>query len=68
MGSIRKVEMASIQKFRTKWKAFVRKKKITVIKTFLKKSDARKWADKIEAQILVKSSLIHFEAIYQHPQ
>jgi len=57
MGSIRKVEMASIQKFRTKWKVFVRKKKITVIKTFLRKGDARKWADKIEAQIEVGSYL-----------
>ena len=49
--------MASIQKFRTKWKAFVRKKKITVIKTFLRKGDARRWADKIEAQIEVGSYL-----------
>ena len=49
--------MASIQKFRTKWKAFVRKKKITVIKTFLRKGDARKWADKVEAQIEVGSYL-----------
>ncbi len=36
---------------------FVRKKKITVIKTFLRKGDARKWADKIEAQIEVGSYL-----------
>ena len=49
--------MASIQKFWIKWKAFVRKKQITVIKTFLKKSDARKWADKVEAQIEVGSYL-----------
>jgi len=51
MGSIRKGIMASIQKFRKKFKAFVRKKNITVIKTFRKKSDASKWAYKIEAQI-----------------
>ena len=60
--------MATIRKIRRKWQAIVRRKKIHVSKTFLKKGDARKWADKIEAQILVKSSLIHFEAIYQHPQ
>ena len=51
MGSIRKGIVASIQKFRKKFKAFVRKKNITVIKTFRKKSDASKWAYKIEAQI-----------------
>ena len=60
--------MATIRKIRRRWQAIVRRKKIHVSKTFLKKSDARKWADKIEVQILVKSSLIHFEAIYQHPQ
>ena len=51
MGSIGKGKMASIQKFRKKWKAFVRRKNITVIKTFLKKGDATKWAYHIEAQI-----------------
>ena len=59
--------MATIRKIRRKWQSIVRRKKIHVSKTFWKKGDARKWADKIEAQILVKSSLIHFEAIYQHP-
>ena len=51
--------MASIQKFRKKWRAIVRKKKITVVKTFWKKSDARLWDDKIEAQIEVG---LYFEA------
>ena len=53
--------MASIQKFRKKWRAIVRKKKIIVVKTFWKKSDARLWADKIEAQIEVGS---YFFLIY----
>ena len=43
--------MASIQKFRKKWKAFVRRGKVTAVKTFTKKSDASKWAYKVEAQI-----------------
>ena len=44
--------MATIRKIRRKWQSIVRRKKIHVSKTFLKKSDARKWADKIEAQII----------------
>ena len=43
--------MATIRKHFKKWQALVRKKKITVIKSFWKKSDASKWADKTEAQI-----------------
>ena len=49
--------MAYIRKHRKKWQALVRKKKIVVVKSFLKKGDARKWADKIEAQIEVGSYL-----------
>ena len=45
--------MAHIRKLRRKWQAQVRKQKIKVTKSFWKKSDARKWADKIEAQIIV---------------
>ncbi len=46
--------MATIRKIRRRWQAIVRRKKIQVSKTFWKKSDARKWADKIEAQIEAK--------------
>ena len=49
--------MATLHKHRKKWQAIVRKKKITVIKSFWKKGDARRWADKIEAQIEVGSYL-----------
>ena len=49
--------MAYIRKHRKKWQALVRKKKIVVVKSFLKKGDARKWADKIEARIEVVSYL-----------
>jgi len=41
--------VAYIRKHRKKWQALVRKKKIVVVKSFWKKGDARKWADKIEA-------------------
>ncbi len=43
--------MSTIRKHFKKWQALVRKKKITVIKSFWKKSDASKWAYKTEAQI-----------------
>ena len=43
--------MATIRKLRRKWQAIVRKKKIHVIKSFLRKGDATKWAYKVEAQI-----------------
>ena len=43
--------MATIRKHYGKWQALVRKKHIRVIKSFSKKSDARFWADKTEAQI-----------------
>ena len=43
--------MAYIRKHYRKWQAQVRKKKIRVIKSFLRKGDATKWAYKIEAQI-----------------
>ena len=45
--------MAHIRKLRRKWQAQVRKQKIKVTKSFWKKGDARKWADKIEAQIRI---------------
>ncbi len=40
--------MATIRKIRRRWQAIVRRKRIHVSKTFWKKGDARKWADKIE--------------------
>lgn len=40
-----------------KWQVVIRKKKIRVIKSFSKKSDARLWADKTEAQIEVGTFL-----------
>ena len=43
--------MATIHKHRKKWQAIVRKKRITAIKSFWKKSDAFAWAYKTEAQI-----------------
>ena len=43
--------MAYIRKFKKKWQAQVRKKKIFVSKSFHRKSDASKWAYKTEAQI-----------------
>ena len=49
--------MATIRKHYGKWQALVRKKHIRVIKSFSKKSDARFWADKTEAQIEVGSYL-----------
>ena len=49
--------MAYIRKHRKKWQALIRKQKITVVKSFWKKSDARLWADKVEAQIEVGSYL-----------
>ena len=52
-ATLGKVKVATLNKHRKKWQAIVRKKKITVIKSFWKKGDARKWADKIEAQIEV---------------
>ena len=43
--------MAYIRKFKKKWQAQVRKKKIYVAKSFLRKGDATRWAYKTEAQI-----------------
>ena len=45
--------MATIRKLRKRWQAIVRRKRIHVSKTFWKKSDARLWSDKTEAQIEV---------------
>ena len=49
--------MATIRKIRLRWQAIVRRKRIHVSKSFWKKGDARRWADKIEAQIEVGSYL-----------
>ena len=49
--------MATIRKIRRRWQAIVRRKRIYVSKSFWKKSDTRRWADKIEAQIEVGSYL-----------
>ena len=49
--------MAYIRKHRKNWQALICKQKITVGKSFLKKSDAWLWADKVEAQIEVGSYL-----------
>jgi integrase len=49
--------MSSITKHYGKWQAVVRKRKIKVVRSFIKKSDARLWADKTEAQIEVGSYL-----------
>ena len=57
MITLRKEEMAHIRKLRRKWQAIVRKKKIRVIKSFLRKLDSSKWAYKIEAQIETGSYL-----------
>ena len=50
-----KEEMATIRKIRRKWQAIIRKgpqgKKTTVVKSFLKKGDATRWAYRTEAQI-----------------
>ena len=43
--------MAYIRKWHGKWQVFVRKRKIRVIKSFEKKGDATRWAEKTEAQI-----------------
>ena len=43
--------MATIRKHGRKWQSIIRKKKIVVRKSFWKKSDARLWSDKTEAQI-----------------
>ena len=50
-GPLRKVEMSTIRKHYKKWQALVRKKGKVVAKSFYKKSDASKWAYKVEAQI-----------------
>lgn len=49
--------MATIRKICHKWQAIIRRKRIHVSKSFWKKGDARRWADKIEAQIEVGSYL-----------
>ena len=52
MITLRKEEiMATIRKLRRRWQAIIRRKKVHISKTFWKKSDARFWADKTEAQI-----------------
>ena len=43
--------MAYIRKHGKKWQALVRKRKITAVKSFWKKSDASNWAYRTEAQI-----------------
>jgi len=43
--------MAHIRKHRKKWQAIVKRKNIRAQKSFLRKSDASKWAYKVEAQI-----------------
>ena len=43
--------MAYIRKFKRKWQALVRRKKIHVTKSFWKKGDATRWAYQVEAQI-----------------
>ena len=48
--------MATIRKLRKRWQAIVRRKRIHVSKTFWKKSDARLWSDKTEAQIFIKKN------------
>ena len=56
MITLRKEEiMATIRKVRRRWQAIIRRKKVHISKTFWKKSDARFWADKTEAQIEVGS-------------
>ena len=49
--------MAYLTKHGKKWQARVRKKNISITKSFWKKSDASKWAYKIEAQIETGSYL-----------
>ena len=49
--------MATIRKVRRRGQAIIRRKKVHISKTFWKKSDARFWADKTEAQIEVGSYL-----------
>ena len=51
MIALRKEVMAHIRKLRRKWQVQVRKQKIKVTKSFLRKGDASKWAYKIEAKI-----------------
>ena len=43
--------MANIRKFKKKWQAIVKRKNLRVQKSFVRKSDASKWAYKTEAQI-----------------
>ena len=43
--------MATIRKRFKKWQAIIRRQKISITKSFWKKSDASKWAYKTEAQI-----------------
>ena len=49
--------MAHIRKLRRKWQVQVRKQKIKVTKSFLRKGDATKWAYRTEAQIETGSYL-----------
>ena len=49
--------MAYIRKFKRKWQALVRRKKIHVTKSFWKKGDATRWAYQVEAQIETGSYL-----------
>ena len=43
--------MAHIRKHKGKWQAIVKRKKMRVQKSFVRKSDASKWAYRTEAQI-----------------
>jgi len=43
--------MATIRKRFKKWQAIIRRQKISIAKSFHRKSDASKWAYKTEAQI-----------------
>ena len=43
--------MATIRKRFKKWQAIIRRQKISIAKSFMRKSDASKWAYRTEAQI-----------------
>ena len=55
--TLKKEEITHIRKLRRKWQAQVRKQKIKVTKSFLRKGDCVKWALKTEAQIETGSYL-----------
>lgn len=58
---IRKGEMAHLRKHFGKWQAVIQKKKIRVAKSFTNKSDAKKWAYNMEAQIETGSYFGHVD-------